>query len=408
MVRRTIQTVDYTQSQSRPILLVIDDDALFRTQIKAFASQRYDVFEYCDPEEVAPEVLVLAEMVVLDLNMPKTDGVEFLKTLATMKPRPKLLIASGHDQPIIEMAGRTAKMFGINQLELLHKPLTRRQFDQSINRLAESTDSDLFSASGAARPGPDEKEITNGLKAGEFIAFYQPQMAKDGITIVGLEALARWDHPERGILPPAQFIETLEMPGLAVDFTLLMIELSLRDYQLISRHTGFIGTLSVNVPPHVLGDAHFIKRFIDLAERYSFPLRKFICEVTERGIHELSPPAIASLTRLKMHDVQLSIDDFGTGQSGLSRLKFAAFNEIKIDRSFVTDLNISAESRTIVESVLSLAHKSGIRVVAEGVEDEQTFDTLKSLDCDVVQGYHFSKPLPVSSLTSWILQPPSF
>jgi len=383
---------------SRPVMLIVDDDPLFCAQVASFSTKQFKVFESLGPRMVDLDTLLKADVVVLDLNMPEQDGIEFLYTLATLKPHPKLLIASGYEDHIIDMAKLTARSHGMHNTASLRKPIDRKTFIETIDILCGGTNTEQTIVSSQAGLHVNLTNILQGIRKGEFIPYYQPQINTVNQRIIGIEALARWDHPKHGILTPGNFIGTIELSEVATQFTMRMIEAAMLDYGKLVAATGYQGSLSINVPPDDFGAHDFADRVLDAAYRLNFPAEKLVCEITERGIEDISPATTATFTRLKMHDIKLSVDDFGTGQSGLSKLKKGIFDEIKIDQLFINELSSCQNSRLIVGNILNLAKKIGLQVVAEGVEDDRTLNHLMQLGLPIVQGYYFSKPIPVDQL----------
>lgn len=394
-------------SWTKPVLLVIDDDPFFCSQIKQYSRGQYEFFQSLDPREIDPEVLVRAGIVVLDLNMPGCDGIELLKSFAALSPAPRVLIASGCDQRVLDLARHTAELYGLKSATVLRKPINRKQFFDKLELLDRMPGENFRLVSSQVLPRLEENQIASGMLAGEFLAYYQPQIDAFRGSITGIEALARWQHPDLGFMTPASFIETVEQSKLAMDFTLLIMESAMQDYMALRAATGFAGMLSVNVPPEILENEQFAYLTIELATKYNFPTDKLVCEITERGVEKIGPETVATLTRLKMHYIQLSVDDFGTGQSGLSKLKSRAFDEIKIDRTFVKDITSSEESRLIVASIINLAAQTGLRVVLEGVEDRGTLDCLSEFGNHITQGFYFSRPLHINQLIPWVSEWPS-
>jgi c-di-GMP phosphodiesterase len=392
---------------AKPVMLVVDDDPLFCAQIRQYARNHYQYFSSLDPRKIDAKVLASASIVVLDLNMPDCDGVELIKSFAAMSPAPRLLIASGCDQRVLDLARQTAELYGLKSTTVLRKPFNRTQFFDKLELLDRMPRESFRLVSNQVLPRLEEGHIASGMLAGQFVAYYQPQIDVSKGTVVGIEALARWQHPDYGFMTPMSFIETIELSKLAMEFTLLIIESAMQDYLTLRAATGYSGKLSINVPSEVFDNEQFASLVIDLAQKYNFPTEKLVCEFTERGVEKIEPETVATLTRLKMHDIQLSIDDFGTGQSGLSKLKSRAFDEIKIDRSFVKDISTSSESRLIVESICNLAAQSRLRVIIEGVEDKKTLDCINEFCDPLVQGFYFSKPLHINQLIPWLLDWPS-
>jgi c-di-GMP phosphodiesterase len=390
-------------STKRPLMLVVDDDPLFCAQVSLFSADSFKVLESFSASNVDVDTLLQADIVVLDLNMPDEDGIVFLKTLAALSPRPKLLIASGCKQSVIDMAVRTAKLYGMTATIGLQKPIDRKTFTRATAELVRQIAAEEPSISAQTGQLANSNDTLAGMRAGEFIPFYQVQVDITSNQIVGIETLARWDHPRLGVLAPKNFIGTLELPEIAAEFTMLMMESAMTDYANLVAAIGYQGNLSINVPPDVFSDNDFANRVFATAQRLNFPTEKLVLEITEGGIYNLDSAAnTTTMTRLKMHGVQLSVDDFGTGQSGLRKIKHNTYDEIKIDRTFIKDLKTSLNAKSIVGNVYNLAAETKLRVVAEGVEDEQTLACVKRLGGTIVQGFYFSKPLPIAKLTKFI------
>lgn len=393
------------RNSKKPMLMVIDDDPVFRAFIGALASSRYQIIEYAAPQYVDPVFLLTTELIVLDLNMPHVGGIEFMRTLAAVTPRPQLLIASGMAQDTIEKAGEAAESYGLRITALLQKPIEKSQFDRVITSMGSNSADHSISLYPRASMTCKSSEIFNGMEAGEFLLHYQPQIDIKSGRIVGIEGLARWDHSKQGILFPADFIETLELSAHVTDFTILMLEISMRDYMLIRDQTGFEGTLSINVPPMVFGDEIFVSQTVCLAEKHKFPLEKLVCETTERVLDNSNPLVLEALSRLKTHDVKLSICNLEIGR--LNHRVFSVSNtvvpdEIKIGRSFISKLNTSKNSENLIDDILYQAAKAGANVVAVGIEDAMTLEHLQQSGCPVGQGYYFSRPVPAKQLIHWI------
>lgn len=388
----------------QPVLLVIDDDPFFCKQIKLLAGADFEVIECLGVDRVEGNDLLRAHVLVLDLSMPEIDGVEFIKTIAEITPCPHLLIASSCDKNIIELAKQTAQLYGLSSTEVLNKPITKEQFLEKMTLLKAAEPRSQDSVSRQAQAKCTEDQISVGMRAGEFSCFYQPQVDVLNHRIVGIEALARWQHPDRGLVMPGSFIEAIEHSTMALEFTLLIMESAIRDYALLREATHYEGALSINVPPDVFANDQFTTMVVELGSQYDFPLDKLVLEITEHGMENMGPETISTLIRLKMHGVQLSIDDFGVGQSGLSKLRLRIFDELKIDKTFIEDLVASDDAMLIVQSVINLSAQTGIRVVAEGVESLDTVDCLAKLGCTIIQGYYFSKPLHIDFLIPWVLR----
>src|SRR3954468_7343127 len=244
-------------------------------------------------------------------------------------------------------------------------------------------------------------ELRAGLETGQLVVFYQPKSdAKTGV-VVGVEALARWEHPTRGLLPPDEFIPLAENTGLIGELTFEVLRQALAQVRAWQRAGMRLG-VSVNLSARQLTDLDLPRDVEALLRDYGLPPAMLTLEVTESTIMADPSRTLTVLRLLAELGVGLSIDDFGTAYSSLSYLKRVDAQELKIDRSFVMGMSHNSNDAVIVCSTIELGHNLGLRMVAEGVEDANTWRLLRTLGCDVVQGYHLSRPLPPAQITDWL------
>lgn len=232
------------------------------------------------------------------------------------------------------------------------------------------------------------QQLRDALDQQEFTLYYQPKLDLASGQITGCEALARWPHPQRGMVPTEMFISALEQTNLMLPFTRWAIRTALRQQQEWERR-GWHLEIAVNVPPVVLMNPEFP----DLLAADA-PAAGLTLEITENLFLGDLDRLAAVVARIRDLGFTLSIDDFGTGYSSLQRLRQTAVNEIKIDRSFIMGMLGNKDDEVIVHSTVELAHNLGLRVTGEGVENAETLARLTSLGCDSVQGYHICRPLP--------------
>jgi len=247
-----------------------------------------------------------------------------------------------------------------------------------------------------------QDDLARALDEDEIVAYFQPKVDLRSARVIGVEALVRWDHPERGLVLPAEFLPLAEAGGHMRALTERVIEFSTRaagDWW----HSGLGQQLSVNLAPSSLSDPDWkLDEFVAKAlARTGLPGKALQFEVTEDALmadHEVVAKTLKMLSKL---GATISIDDFGTGHSSLGRLKSLPIDELKIDRSFILDLT-DDEDKTIVRSTIHLAHQMGLQVVAEGVETEEAWRQLRSMGCERAQGYLISKPLPAREVPAWL------
>jgi diguanylate cyclase (GGDEF)-like protein len=246
-------------------------------------------------------------------------------------------------------------------------------------------------------------ELRRALERDELVLHYQPQLRQPDGEVIAVEALVRWQHPTRGLLFPDAFVPTAELTGLIEPMTRWVLDAALA--QLADwRDVAPDLMVAVNVSARSLQRPDFPQLVLDALERARCSHQRLILEITETALVTDAPVAAAVLAQLDAADIKLSLDDFGQGYTSLSQLPNLPISELKIDKAFVMRMLRSSSDAAIVRSVIELAHNLGMRVVAEGVEDSQTLDALRDLNCDVTQGYLFSKPLDPERLVPWMLR----
>jgi len=244
-------------------------------------------------------------------------------------------------------------------------------------------------------------DLRDALSAGDLFCVYQPKVdAATGAT-VGVEALVRWQQTPATVLMPDTFLAVAENTGLVRPLTMAVLDMALAD-QATWRHAGHELELAVNLSVRHLTDLELPGQVARLLRAHATEPAMLVLEVTETGIMSDPARALAVLDDLRKLGVGLAIDDFGTGYSSLSYLDRMAVDELKIDRSFVTGLADGRGNATIVRSTIELGHSLGLRLVAEGVEDEQSLALVRDWGCDQVQGYVLSRPMPASAIPGWL------
>lgn len=238
-----------------------------------------------------------------------------------------------------------------------------------------------------------KREMLFAFTNGEFVLHYQPQYAVATRELIGFEALVRWQHPSRGLLYPGDFISLAEESGLIARLGAWVIEQACHD----ACAWGNDVSVAVNVSAVQLAQSNFVADTIEVVNRIGLRLDLLEVEVTETVLLEDTPEIVHTLSALRSAGIRVALDDFGTGYSSLLYLRRLPFDCIKIDQSFVRDLGTWQETASIAGIIIQLAQSFGATTIAEGVEQESQFCELRALGCDLVQGYHFSKPVPFSA-----------
>lgn len=244
-------------------------------------------------------------------------------------------------------------------------------------------------------------ELRHAIEQGELVLYYQPKVDFQACAVCGAEALVRWIHPQRGLIPPDEFIPLAEYTGLIKPLTDWVLESALRQ-SAVWRQAGLKLPIAVNISARNLQETEFLEKMERLLKTLDGDASWLEIEITESAIMDDPGRALDILTRLQNLGIPLFIDDFGTGYSSLGYLKRLPVSAIKIDKSFVFDMLTNKDSAAIVRSTITLAHDLDLKVVAEGVENQAMWNQLAGLGCDVAQGYYLSKPVPAQQFSDWL------
>jgi diguanylate cyclase (GGDEF)-like protein len=250
-------------------------------------------------------------------------------------------------------------------------------------------------------------ELRRAVEGDELVLYFQPKLALADGAITGVETLVRWVHPQRGFVPPGDFIPFAEQTGFITDITQWVMRKSVQQAARWQAE-GLDLSIAVNLSTRDLMDIELPQRFAEMLARERVEAGRFCLEITESAIMDDPQRALSTLDRLHAMGFRLSIDDFGTGYSSLAYLKRLPVDELKIDRSFVSGVETDRDDAVIVRSTIDLGHNMGLKVVAEGIENEAIWRHLRAAGCDVGQGYFMSKPIPATQLAEWMAkwQPP--
>ncbi len=342
-------------------------------------------------------------LILCDLNMPGMDGIEFLRKLGERAYGGGLIVVSGEDDRALQATLKLAQAHGMSLLGALQKPFSAA----ALRAMLQPWQPPPTSLPGIGRP-PPVREVTypaervrQGMVQGEFFCHFQPQVAVATGEVVGVECLARWQHPEDGLVMPDRFIGVAEENGLIDDMTRLVLDVALRNLR-AWQDARLPLRVAVNISMDTLAHLDFAD-FVTARVAYAgVASQRLILEVTEsRLMQDLRAP-LEVLTRLRLRRVGLSIDDFGTGHSSMAQLRNMPFDELKIDKSFVHGAATNDTLRAFHEASLGLATQLGLQVVAEGVEDRADWDLLLRTGCPCAQGYFIARPMPAEDIVPWL------
>jgi EAL domain-containing protein (putative c-di-GMP-specific phosphodiesterase class I)/ActR/RegA family two-component response regulator len=360
-------------------LLVVDDDS----EVGAFFGQvgedlGFETKVMLDPSQFAQIVLDFSPTVILlDLQMPGRDGIELLRELSTLGRNPKVLIASGLDSRVLTTASELGISMGVDVAGAFCKPIALDELEVLLIRL--KSQKKVITAAG----------LRQAINDGQLVVHYLPKATFKGPgrwIIEGAEALVRWEHPEYGLLYPRDFIGIAEESGLITEVTDFVFRASMEQARVWFQN-GLYMELGVNLSAQFLGDLGFPDRLLTLIRENNLDPSMITIELMETASMQDPAVALDILARLRVKNINLCLDDFGTGASSLTHLYKMPFSEVKLDNQFTNDMRLREDARALVEGLIYLTHKLKMRACAEGVEDEGTLQLLEQMHCDKVQGH---------------------
>ena len=341
------------------------------------------------------------DVIICDLDMPKMDGMEFIRHLGESSAGASLILTSALERSLISSVETMTRAYGMNLLGAIEKPATPQKLVELLRRKGAAKPPQT-EAEGGTIP---EREIIEALDKGEYVAFFQPKVDLATGNLVGAEALARWRHPVRGLLSPDLFIPALETKGLIDRLMWTMVERSASACLAWQTHGLPISvSVSVNLSLKSLDDPTLADRLTDSVLKTGLKPQQMILEITETAAMTDVARCLENLARLRLKGFGLSIDDYGTGYASMQQLARIPFTELKIDRTFVSEASGHSQHRVMLASSIDLARKLGLKVVAEGVETRADWNRLKELGCNIAQGYFIAKPMPAAEFLDWAME----
>lgn len=402
-------------------ILLIDDDVVTRKLIRVFLEgilSDVAIVEASNGEEGMSHLKQAQrhfDFIFLDLMMPIMDGVEFLRFYGSGEcpahAGSKLIILSSLDEDVLSSSLQYAEMMGIKNV----KHISKVDILEALQRLSEQVLM-MVSEVKDALELPDHKEedaqlsalivdesfLRKGIVAEEFEVYYQPKHALLPQNKQCVEALIRWNHPQAGLVMPGRFIAVAEQEGVIAELTDYVLDRVLSDLT----HWRSLGltnvVVSVNLSPKMLDDLCLPERLGARVENAKVASEQLVFEVTE-AIHDICQEHFTDiLLRIRLKGFRLSIDDFGTGTSSMSRLEHLPFNELKVDRSFITNIDKDEKKQSMVTHMINMGKELGLEIVVEGIETTAELEFVSLLNPNYIQGYYFSRPLNNIDTERWL------
>ena len=386
-----------------PRILVLDDEHfMLKLVARMLGDLGFDMVSTCDSARAALGLLqderTAPNLILLDLIMPDMDGIEFVRHLVERRYTGSLILLSGENERMLQMAERLVHAHAIPVLGYLRKPVSLvdlagllEKWTANPPQPGDETTGKTYSAS----------EVAAAIANGEMVNYYQPKVDVAGGAVVGVETLVRWRHPTDGLVLPDQIIGVAEAHGLIDDLTRVVLAEAVAQAK-AWRDAGLHLRIAINVSMDNLASVAFADQVSREAASAGIAPQDIVLELTETRLMLDQRAPLESLTRLRMKRFRLSIDDFGTGHSSLTQLRDIPFDELKIDRTFVHGASRDATTLVMYGASLGLGKQLSMEVVAEGVEDEDDWELVKRTGCDLAQGYYMAPGMPAADLPGWI------
>ncbi len=393
-------------SASNIKILILDDDPfILKLLTRMLAKQGFTAVSACDNGRDALLLIdkkdTCPDLILLDLNMPDMDGIEFVRYLVDRNYSGDLILVSGEDERMLKTAEKLVHAHKIPMLGYLHKPVTPEKLSEIINTWKPHVSENPSSASHKIYSA---EALQSAISNHELVNYYQPKVSVKTGEVIGVETLVRWHHPTDGLIFPDRFIHVAEQNHLINELTTLVLTAALTQAK-IWHQNGLMLRVAINVSMDNLASLDFQDLVVNLVTQADLSPQSIVLEVTESqlmGADTRVPLEI--LTRLRLKRFHLSIDDFGTGHSSLAQLRDIPFDELKIDQGFVHRAWTDDTLRAIYDASLSMAKQLGMETVAEGVEDKHDWELLRQTGCDLAQGNFVSKPLQAAEFSNWIVE----
>lgn len=387
-------------------ILILDDDP-FILQTTTFMLKQLGYQDVLAVEHAKQALDLLADdksqsinIILCDLNMPEMDGIEFLHRLGKSNYSGGIVLVSGEDERTLSTAGSLASGYDLTYLGNIAKPLSHQKLSDMFERWHGPEQGSMVNDQEQEFSAAD---LLDAIHRDHFTPYFQPKVDLQSGRVMGMEALARWHHPELGMIFPDTFIPLIEKFDLIDEFTFSIARQAFEQLRKWQQQETDI-KVAVNISMDSLKELDFTDRILELIADTGLDNSSIIIEVTESQFMADRLHSMNNLARLRIKRITLSIDDFGTGYSSLSQLQDLPFDELKIDRSFVQKAAEDQKALSILESGIRMGKELGMNVIAEGVETEEDWFRLLEMGCDWAQGYFIARPMPAEEVLPWIKQ----
>ncbi len=381
-------------------VVAIDDDKLYLELLNEFTKLfELDFIGFTSFSEFDLNTLTHSDLLLVDIYMPNDDGLDVLMSVGKSGFTGNVAIMSGATSDILDSVANLVESLNVNLCGKLSKPFKVSDFKSLISVKPKNISTQLQMTAESAALFPKifkKRSIREWFEKGYLYPVFQPQVNSRTGELVGFECLSRADHPELGFISPALFIRLIESAELIDIYTLHFVDQSLNKVSKFIKDRPYL-SCSFNVSANNL-NVTFVDQLVSLIKRYGISTSQITIEVTETSAVSMSQEALYAISRLKISGIALAIDDFGTGYSAIKQLVELPFDELKIDRSFITGLESNDTLQAIVNTTIDLAKSLKYKLIIEGIETGDQLAFLHEKSDFIAQGYLFSKPLALNEL----------
>ena len=388
-----------THEKPRRVLIIDDDERVLKYM--ALMVQQSG-FEVVVSSTIKPSLLAglgPSDFVFVDMQMPEMDGIQVLEFLSRNAVKSRIVPMSGSHMEVLETAERIARRNGLSVAGFLTKPFRLAE----LSRILDEAPGELQGQKGH-RPLPSEiniEDVVFGLERGQFDTYLQPIVNLATRKAIGYEALARWQSEKFSLVNPDRFIGLAAQNGVLPRLTQQLANRALT-YSAALRARGLPWKVSLNLGMEDFVDNALPEKLAALVAKHGLPAHSLTVELTESSATQNETRLLEILARIRLKDIDLAIDDFGTSYSSLERLAWIPFTSLKIDMRFISEITTSNTAQIIVESAIKLAKRLKLNTVAEGIETEEQLKILKDLGCDRGQGWLFARAMEFQSAMDWV------
>jgi EAL domain-containing protein (putative c-di-GMP-specific phosphodiesterase class I)/FixJ family two-component response regulator len=387
-------------------LLVVDDSTVQREHTVAVCRALgvaliYEARSGSEALDLLSMLVLRPDLLIVDLEMPGMDGIELIQQLHQRQIIVPLIVASGRETTLIQTVEALATGLGLPVLAGLQKPLSAPVLQRAFDRWSHSAGAVRNTAHFDPETTIGAERLGQAIADGEISVHYQPKVDMRTGIVRGVEALARWDHPDIGLVRPDRFVALAEREGLIYELTLSVMAQALAQAAEWNAR-GLRLSMAINLSPRLLDRASLVEEILALVTHHELATEQIVLEITETSVVGYLGGALGVLARLRLKGFGLSIDDYGTGFSSMQQLARIPFTELKVDRSFVHGAHQRGNLRVILRSALDMARQLNLVTVAEGIETLGDWRLLQEFGCGIGQGYLIARPMPAKDLPQWL------